>query len=165
MTGWRVLRSIGVCLCAAVAGCGRTRADAESGGGAPAAVAVVADAGAAPRHGNHDPKYGGVVLMNGDLHFEVICPRDGHYQVYFSDAARAELPASVVSIVTITVTRSSGPPESVSLQIDDSGESWVGGGRPVDDPVAVARIGYSWRGSPYWIDLPFSAASAATSRE
>jgi len=112
-------------------------------------------------HGNHNPKYGGTVLMNGDMHFEVVLNRDGNYHVYFSDAARNELPASMASGVTITVTRPGGTPEPVALKIDDTGESWVGQGTPVKDTDAMARIAYSFQGKPYWIDLPFSVQDAA----
>ena len=109
-------------------------------------------------HGNHDPQHGGTVLMNGDLHFEVVLEADGRHRVYFSDAVREELPASIASDVTITVTRLGAPPEPVPLHIDDAGESWTGSGRPVAQAGATARIAYAVRGKPYWIDLPFSAA-------
>ncbi|MGE5243969.1 MAG: hypothetical protein ACM3SQ_07055 [Betaproteobacteria bacterium] len=106
---------------------------------------------------SHIPKYGGTVLMNGNLHFEVVLHRDGKYHVYFSDASQSDLPASMASNVTITVTRKGGAPETVPLRIDEAGESWVGQGKPVPDPDAVARIGYTFQGMPpYWIDLPFS---------
>jgi len=134
--------------------CGRSAAQADTAPGAssPAAAPLPATA----PHGNHDPKYGGVVLMNGDLHFEVVLGRDGTHRVYFSDAVREELPASVASAVTVTVTRAGAAPETVALQIDDSGESWVGRGRPVDDPThASARIAYTVQNQPYWIDVPF----------
>jgi hypothetical protein len=120
-------------------------------------------AGAVP-HGNHDPKYGGVVLMNGDLHFEAVLRRDGRYQVYFSDATRAELPAAIASSVTVTVTRASGAPEAIDLHIDESGECWTGQGRAVDDPAPSARIAYTAKSSPekpYWIDMPFPPATPA----
>jgi hypothetical protein len=120
-----------------------------------------ASAEAAPAtvpHGNHDPKYGGVVLMNGDLHFEVVLGRNGTHRVYFSDAVREELPASIASAVTITVTRAGAAPETLALQIDESGESWVGRGRPVGDPAhANARIAYTVQSQAYWIDVPFEA--------
>jgi hypothetical protein len=111
-------------------------------------------------HGNHDPRYGGIVLMNGDLHFEVVLRRDGRYQVYFSDAIREELPASIASRVSVTVNRAGTTPETVLLQIDESGESWIGRGRPVDDPArATARIAYAAQDAPYWIDVPFTTAA------
>jgi hypothetical protein len=108
-------------------------------------------------HGNHDPKYGGVVLMNGDLHFEVVLRRDGRHQVYFSDAIREELPASIASNVDVTVTRPRAAPETVPLHIDESGESWIGRGGPVDDPAqTTARIAFTVQATPYWIDVPFA---------
>jgi hypothetical protein len=126
----------------------------------PAAAA----AGGAPAmaHGDHNPRFGGVVLMNGDMHFEVVLGADGRYQVYFSDASRTELPASVASEVTVTVTQPGKPPETIKLDIDESGESWVGRGQPASSPGAVARIAYTSRTQPYWIDLPFSAMPAAS---
>ncbi len=134
--------------------CSRGVADSESR--PKPADSAPAGAAATVPHGNHDPKYGGVVLMNGDLHFEVVLGRDGRYQVYFSDALREELPASTASNVSVTVTRTGAPPETVILQIDESGESWIGRGRPVDDPAhATARVAYTSQAAPYWIDVPF----------
>ncbi len=116
-------------------------------------------------HGNHDPKYGGVVLMNGDLHFEVVLRPDGRHQVYFSDAIREELPASIASSVDVTVTRPGVAPETVTLHIDESGESWTGRGRPVDDPAqTTARIAYTVQATPYWIDVPFMPAPSRPPR-
>ena len=93
--------------------------------------------------------------LNGDLHFEAVLSRDGRHRVYFSDAVRNELPAATASGVTVTVTQKGQPPETVALQIDDSGESWVGHGRRVDDPAASARVAYTAYGKPYFIDVPF----------
>ena len=150
--------AIVACACLA-ASCGRDARDAPM----PAAQKVVASpaagappqAGAAVPHGDHNPKYGGVVLMNGDLHFEAVLSRDGRHRVYFSDAVRNELPAATASGVTVTVTRRGQPPETVALQIDESGESWVGRGRRVEDPAATARVAYTAYGKPYFIDVPF----------
>jgi hypothetical protein len=117
--------------------------------------AAVPAAGQALPHGDHNPHFGGLVLMNGDLHFEVVLGRDGSARVYFSDATRNELPAATASGVTITITTKSQPPEIVALHIDDSGESWIGRGRPVTDPEATARVAYTAQGKPYFIDVPF----------
>ncbi|HEY1911096.1 MAG TPA: hypothetical protein VGG73_09245 [Vicinamibacterales bacterium] len=128
---------------------------------ARAATAAATTSGAAAGatstipHGDHNPKFGGLVLMNGDLHFEVVMHRDGSYRVFFSDAVRSELPAATASGMTVTVTRKSGPAEIVALHIDDSGESWTGQGRAVEDPSATVRIAYTARGNPYFIDVPF----------
>ena len=93
--------------------------------------------------------------MHGDLHFEVVLDAAGAYGVYFTDAVRNELPASVASAVRITIMRPGQPEEHVMLQIDDRDESWTGRGQPVTAPDAIARISYSYYGQPYWIDLPF----------
>jgi hypothetical protein len=147
--------------CCLMAACGGGVAEGRAGGGSPAATASTAAGDSTPGgtvpHGNHNPKFGGVVLMNGDVHFEVVLHRDGKYQVYFSDATRAELPASVASEVSVTVMRAGAPPEPIKLQIDDSGESWVGQGKPVPAGELTARVAYSSHGQPYWIDVPFGA--------
>ena len=119
----------------------------------PAAAASAA--GEVVPHGDHNPHFGGLVLMNGDLHFEVVLGRDGSARVYFSDATRNELPAATASGVTITITTKSQAPEIVPLHIDESGESWTGRGHPVADPEATARIAYTAQGKPYFIDVPF----------
>jgi hypothetical protein len=119
------------------------------------ATAAPAAAGETVPHGDHNPHFGGLVLMNGDLHFEVVLARNGSARVYFSDATRSELPAATASEVTVTITRKSQAPEIVALHIDESGESWVGRGSPVVDPEATARVAYSSHGKPYFIDVPF----------
>ena len=95
--------------------------------------------------------------MKGDLHYEVVSQPDGRYRLYFSDATRADLPASTAGRASITVMRPDGAPEGVSLAIDEAGESWIGEGKPVADPNATKiRLSYTLRGEePYWIDLPF----------
>jgi hypothetical protein len=96
-------------------------------------------------------------MMKGDLHYEVVLDAAGRYRLYFSDAARAELPAAAAVNASILLMRPGEPPEGVELQIDESGESWVGQGRAVNDPAkTTARVSYTIRGEePYWIDLPF----------
>ena len=121
----------------------------------PVPIAPPAAAGETVPHGDHNPHHGGIVLMNGDLHFEVVLGRDGSHHVFFSDAVRKDLPAATASAVTVTVDRKGQPAETIALQIDDSGESWVGRGRPVDDPAATARVVYTASGTPYFIDVPF----------
>jgi hypothetical protein len=133
------------------AACSRAR---EAPVMAAGSAASTPPAGTVP-HGDHNPRHGGLVFMDGDLHFEVVLGRSGAHRLYFSDAVREDLPAATASAVTVTVTRKAGPPEAVVLQIDDSGESWVGQGREVADPQATARIAYTAHGKPYFIDVPF----------
>jgi hypothetical protein len=127
----------------------------EQSGGPPAGTtAAPAPEGEQP-HGNHDPHHGGVVLMDRDVHFEVVMKPDGEYRVYFTDAVRKPLPASTVQDVVITVTCPDEKPEVIGLQMDDKGESWVGKAHhEVHDPEATVRTSYVYRDQPYWIDLP-----------
>ena len=141
---------IAVCACFALS-CGRAREAPVTA----AAATTSAPAAATVPHGDHNPRHGGVVFMDGDLHFEIVLGRDGQHRLYFSDAVREELPAATASGVTVTVTPKAGQPDAVALQIDDSGESWVGRGHEVADPDAIARVAYTVRGKPYFIDVPF----------
>ena len=152
LRGLRGLAPIVVCACLA-ASCRGSGDEAQALAVQPAAAAPAA-AGTVP-HGDHNPRYGGLVLMNGDLHFEIVAGRDGAYRVYFSDATREELPAATAANVTVTVTQPVHQPEAIALHIDDSGESWTGRGRPLDDPAATLRVAYTAGGKPYFIDVPF----------
>jgi hypothetical protein len=108
-------------------------------------------------HFDHRPRHGGLVLMNGDTHFEVVLDGDGRYNVYFSDAVRTALPASIASQVLVAVTPPGRAPETTPLQIDATGARWIGRGTPIDDPNAIVRITYTAGDKPYWIDVPASA--------
>jgi len=92
--------------------------------------------------------------MNGDMHYEVVVDRGGTHRIWFSNAVREDLPASVASKVMMIVTRKGAPDESLALAIDDSGESWIAAGRPVGGDVMV-KVTYVTRGEPVEIELPF----------
>ena len=97
-------------------------------------------------------------MMKGDdLHYEVVLDPAGRgHSIYFTDAVREELPASVASNVELTIKRPGAADEHVALQIDEAGESWVGSGQPIVDPeTTTVRVGFAVRNEPYWIDLPF----------
>jgi len=131
---------------------------APNGATTPATAASPAPGSTVP-HGDHTPHHGGVVMMKGDdLHYEVVLDPPGRaHRVYFTDAIREELPASVASDVVLTIKRSSPPDERIVMQIDEAGESWVGHGQQVANPATTtARLAFSIRHEPYWIDLPFS---------
>ncbi|MEP7117360.1 MAG: hypothetical protein ABI880_07255 [Acidobacteriota bacterium] len=124
----------------------------------PTPVAATADPqhqGLTAPHGDHSPHKGGMVLMNGDIHYEVVFSRDGKHHIWFSDPVRAELPASVASDVTMVITREKEAPEVLKLVIDDAGESWVANGRPVVGDGAYVKISYSLTGEPHEVELPF----------
>ncbi len=125
---------------------------------ARAAVALPGPPATAP-HGDHAPRYGGVVFMHGDLHFEVVLGTTGRYRVYFSDASRAELPASAATQVVVTVTEGNKPPQVLTARIDEAGESWIAEGTPAVDPLARARVAFVTGGGPYFIDIPFAGVA------
>ncbi len=122
---------------------------------APAAETAASAAGTLP-HGDHNPHHGGIVLMKGELHYEVVLDPTGRsHHVYFTDAVREELPASIASRVVLTIRRPSE--EEIAMQIDDTGERWIGRGQPVAAPgTATARVAFWIQQEPYWIDIPFS---------
>src|SRR3954462_2081552 len=139
--------AIVACACLAASCGGGT--DATPSLSAQPVPAASSSPGGTVAHGDHNPRYGGIVLMNGDLHFEVVAGRNGACRVYFSDATRTELPAATASGVTVTILQKGRSPDVVTLHIDDSGESWIGRGRPVNDPAATVRVTYTAQGKPY----------------
>jgi hypothetical protein len=129
---------------------------------APAATVAPQDAqhaGITEPHGDHSPQHGGLVLMNGDVHYEVVMDPSGRYELWFSDAIRTELPASVASQARVEVARPDSPAESLPLAIDDAGESWVGQGRPVSGDGVMVKLTYALKGAPHEIEIPFTAVT------
>jgi len=108
-------------------------------------------------HGDHNPHHGGVVMMKGDLHYEVVLDPSGRdYRLYFSDAVREDLPAAYASAVALTVRRPGVADEPIVMKIDETGESWSGSGRAVARPAqAEARVAFTIASEPYWVDVPF----------
>ena len=97
--------------------------------------------------------------MSGDVHYEVVMRPSGKYEVWFTDAVRVELPASIASNVRVQVTRPTGPAENIALAIDDAGESWVGQGLPVSGDGVMVKVSYALKGEPSEIEMPFVAAA------
>ena len=106
-------------------------------------------------HGDHTPHHGGLVLMNGELHYEVVLDAAGAHRVWFSNAIREELPASIARDVQMTVTRPNQPPELLVLEIDDAGESWIARGKPVTGDGVMVKVSYAVQGAPHEIEIPF----------
>jgi hypothetical protein len=128
----------------------------------PAATAAPQDAqhaGITEPHGDHSPQHGGLVLMNGDVHYEVVMDPSGRYELWFSDAIRTELPASIASRARIDVARPGAPAESLPLAIDEAGESWVGQGQPVSGDGVMITVTYALKGAPHEIEIPFTGAT------
>ena len=112
-------------------------------------------AGITTPHGDHSPHHGGMVLMQGELHYEVVLDPKGRHTVWFSDAVREDLPASVASRVAMTVMRPGAAPEALTLAIDESGESWVASGQPVAGNDVMVTLAFTARGKPVEIEIPF----------
>jgi len=117
-------------------------------------------AGITTPHGDHSPHHGGMVLMNGEVHYEVVLDRGGQHRIWFSDAVREDLPASQAAQVTLAIVRPGTPDERLTLAIDDSGESWVAAGQPVAPGDVTVKVSYVWRGQPFEIEIPFSIPAA-----
>jgi hypothetical protein len=112
-------------------------------------------AGITTPHGDHSPHHGGIVLMNGELHYEVVIDATGKHAVWFTDAVREDLPASVASKVEMIVMRPNAPAETLPLAIDESGESWIAAGRPVTGNDVMVKLAFVARGEPFEIEIPY----------
>lgn len=112
-------------------------------------------------HGDHDARHGGFVMMYEDIHFEVAVLPAGGVQVYYSDAARGELPAATVSDVVVEIERPGAATEYVTMGMSAGGDFWEGASAPVADPEAVVRVGFLYEGAPLMLDVPASALVAA----
>lgn len=150
---------VGACLIAGLvaAGCSNPP-EAPAPAITPAPPATPVDPqhqGLTDPHGDHTPHKGGMVLMNGDVHYEVVLSREGAHRIWFSDAVRAELPASVASGVTMTISRPGKPEEVLRLEIDDAGESWIAHGQPVPETDAYVKVTYAMTGEPHEVEIPF----------
>ena len=127
---------------------------------APAAAPNDAQhAGIKTPHGDHSPHHGGMVLMNGEMHYEVAFDRNGHHRLWFTDAVREDLPASIAAAVAMVVMRPGAPPEALALTIDDNGESWEAHGQPVAGDNVTVKLVYSAGGQPLEIEIPFVAST------
>src|SRR6266508_528984 len=128
----------------------------------PAPPASVASASGSPGadavpHGDHNPHHGGIVMMKDDLHYELVVDPGGRAQLYFTDAVREDLPASIASSVTVTLHRPDGRDDAIAMRIDEAGESWVGAGPAVSDRArTTARVSFTIKGEAYSIDLPLA---------
>ena len=117
-------------------------------------------AGITTPHGDHSPHHGGIVLMQGELHYEVVIDPAGKHAIWFSDAVREDLPASVASKVEMTVMRPNAAAERLALTIDESGESWITAGKPVAGNDVMVKVTFVARGEPFEIEVPYTAVKS-----
>lgn len=149
-------------LSTAVVGCGGQSDEAPlATAQSPAAAPRDAQhAGVVGPHGDHTAHHGGLVLMNGDVHYEVVLAPNGRHQIWFSDSMRSELPASIASGVTLEVMRPEAPVEVVQFAIDDAGEAWVANAQPLSGEGIMVKVRYALQGEPHEIEVPFTPAAA-----
>jgi hypothetical protein len=86
----------------------------------------------------------------------VVLDAKGKHAVWFSDAVREDLPASVASRVAMTVIRPDAAPEVLTLAIDESGESWVASGQLIAGNDIMVKLSFTARGEPAEIEIPFT---------
>ena len=97
--------------------------------------------------------------MNGDVHYEVVFDRAGRHEIWFSDAVRSDLPASIATGVTMEVSRPGAAPELLQLAIDDAGEAWVAEGRLLEGDGVMVEVRYALQGVPHAIEVPVVASA------
>ena len=100
-------------------------------------------------HGDHNPKFGGLVLMYGGLlHFEIVGKPEGGVELHLSDE----------------IGRQGGAFESVSMFVSEAGDFWTGSSSPLTDQdsttVHLAFIAFA---DPYVYALPLAAVQPGSS--
>src|SRR5579871_1887913 len=103
------------------------------------------------------PKYQGSGVINDNLHLDMAVSQSGEYTVALSDDRGDEVPASEVSGLVVAFKQSGAPSGSVSLRINDTGESWVGRGPSVLDSNATALVALFLHGETVSASVPLSA--------
>lgn len=108
-------------------------------------------------HGDHNPHHGGVVLMYGlDLHYEVVLTPTGNVELWLSNGARDDLPASVVSDVAAEIEHA-GKRMNIDMAISESGDAWVGKAPAVKADGATLHLGFVFRGEPAELSFPVAS--------
>ncbi len=110
-------------------------------------------------HGDHNPKFGGLVLMYGGLlHFEIVGRPDGGVELHLSDEMRVPMPALTVSDVTVEIERQDGSFESVAMSLSEAGDFWSGSSAPLNDQEnTTVHLAFVAFGDPYVYALPLAA--------
>lgn len=120
----------------------------------PAARSDAAPSTAARPHMDHTPRHGGLVLMQGDYHIEVVPRPDGEYRLYLSDAFRRPLPGTRMNgrvLVRLPGARDVATP----LLPGPDDEYFVARGpRPVHGEVVVT-VDVHVGDMPWSIEVPF----------
>jgi len=109
-------------------------------------------------HMDHTPHHGGIVLMSGDYHFEVVLDPGGRHQIYLADEFRLWLPPDHFG-GTLAVRRKGAAAERLPLKAAE--DHLVALGKAVAGE-AMAHLDLELdNGQTYSIDIPFAAADHA----
>ncbi|MEM1191709.1 MAG: hypothetical protein AAGI72_24490 [Pseudomonadota bacterium] len=116
-------------------------------------------------HGDHNPRFGGLVLMYGGLlHFELVGRPEGGVELHLSDEMRVPMPALTVTDVTVEIERPDGSFESVSMSLSEAGDFWRGQSAPLtDQEQTTVHLAFVAFGDPYVYALPLAALQPDTS--
>jgi hypothetical protein len=134
----RVLRLTILLAVCVLAGCGhpeKNNSENSRGPAAPAPAGV--------------PKYRGSGTSGAGLQAQLAISAQGDYTVYFMDAAGDDLPAAEASDVSVQAGA-----KSIALQMNDTGETWIGkGSLPATDDL-TAHVAFSAAVSLVAVDAP-----------
>jgi hypothetical protein len=89
------------------------------------------------------PKFRGSGTSANGLHAQLSISAQGDYTVYFMDAGGDDLPAAAASGVSIQAGE-----QNIALQINDTGETWVGKGALPAPGDSSANLAFTMRGKP-----------------
>lgn len=105
-------------------------------------------------HADHAPRHGGVLMMNGDLHYEVVVDFKGKFAIYFSDAHRKPIDSDRVAEASIAVLDGEEEREQIVLRADRGG-AWSGTGAAIDLGAITVRVRYLMKSDArsYAIDM------------
>jgi hypothetical protein len=104
-------------------------------------------------HMDHSPRHGGIVLMQGDHHMELVADRSGAVRLYFSDAFRRPIPAARAS--GVVRFKSGDDVSAVPLSADPLGEALVGRGPAFGPGEALVTPDIRIDGVAWRIEVPF----------
>jgi len=110
----------------------------------------------ASAHEDHSSRHGGFVMMFLELHLELVLPKEGGVEIFYSDEMRRDIPASVIPDVTVAVQRSNGYEEKIEMSLSDQGDRWTGPSSPIIDPTTIVRVEFFWQGDLITLDVPAS---------
>ena len=109
--------------------------------------------GTAEPHSDHNPHHRGVLMMNGDLHFETVVEESGKVSVYFSDAYRRPLSPTVVEDMELILRPDETDEESLRVVMDEAETHWTGQGGAVDKAGVNVLVAFTFKDEPFAAEI------------